>query len=109
MIFRIFCNYDMKMCGPAAPITCDNALRGRHVLALTKHVDCVWGCFCAQGYLRNNYNGRCVLEDDCRDNKAVDFAPQIPGLFKHLGLFGGHATTAAPIHIHNHNEASTGY
>lgn len=96
------------MCGAAAPITCDNALRGRHVLALTKHIDCVWGCFCAQGYLRNNYNGRCVLEDDCRDNKAVDFAPQIPGLFKHLGLFG-HATPAPPpVHIHNHNEASTG-
>lgn len=75
----------MQMCGPAAPITCDNATRGKEIAHLTKHVECVWGCFCAQGYLRNNYNGKCVPEPECRSNKIVDISPQIPGLFKHLG------------------------
>lgn len=51
-------------------------------------VDCVWGCFCAKGYLRNNYNGKCVPEGECRNTKAVDVSPQIPGLFKHLGILG---------------------
>lgn len=56
----------------------------------TKNVDCVWGCYCAQGYLRNNYNGRCIPEGECRSNKVIDIAPQIPGIFystKHLGIF----------------------
>lgn len=70
------------MCGPAAPITCDNALRGDEIIDLTRHIDCVWGCFCAQGYLRNNYNGKCVPENECRNTKSIDISPQIPGLFK---------------------------
>lgn len=72
------------MCGPAAPITCDNALRGEEIMELTRYVDCVWGCYCAQGYLRNNYNGKCVVESECRNTKSVDISPQIPGLFKHV-------------------------
>lgn len=72
------------MCGPAAPITCDNALRGEEISVLTRHVDCIWGCYCAQGYLRNNYNGKCVPENECRNTKSVDISPQIPGLFKHI-------------------------
>lgn len=72
------------MCGPAAPITCDNALREREIVELTKRVECVWGCFCAQGYLRNNFNGKCVPEQECRNTKSVDISPQIPGLFKHI-------------------------
>lgn len=96
------------MCGPAAPITCENTLRAKQILSLTKSVDCVWGCYCAPGYLRSSYNGKCVLEDDCRDNKAVDFAPQIPGLFKHLGLLDP-ASTPKPINIYNHNEKFPGY
>lgn len=71
------------MCGPAAPITCDNALRANEILELTRHVDCVWGCYCAQGYLRNNYNGKCVSENECRNTKFIEISPQIPGLFKH--------------------------
>lgn len=78
------------MCGPAAPITCDNATRGKQVADLTRHVDCVWGCFCAQGYLRNNGNGKCVPESECRSSKIVDVSPQIPGLFKKL--FGHHSS-----------------
>lgn len=73
-----------QMCGPAAPITCDNALRQDEISELTKHVECVWGCFCAQGYLRNNYNGKCVPEQECRNTKSVDISPQIPGQFKHI-------------------------
>lgn len=96
------------MCGPAAPITCDNASRAKYVLSLTKNVDCVWGCFCAQGYLRNNYNGKCVLEDECRDNRAVDFAPQIPGLFKHLGL-DGHATPQPKPQVEIEIDIETGH
>lgn len=72
------------MCGPASPITCDNALRGDAISELTKHVHCVWGCFCAQGYLRNNYNGKCVPENECRNTKTVEISPQIPGQFKHV-------------------------
>lgn len=72
------------MCGPAAPITCDNALRANEILELTRHVKCVWGCYCAQGYLRNNYNGKCVSENECRNTKFIDISPQIPGLFKHI-------------------------
>lgn len=73
------------MCGPAAPITCDNATRGKQIADLTRQVECVWGCFCAIGYLRNNYNGKCVPESECRSNKIVEVSPQIPGLFKHFG------------------------
>lgn len=72
------------MCGPAAPITCDNAIREDEIVQLTKHVECVWGCFCAQGYLRDNYNGKCVPEQECRNTKSIDISPQIPGLFKHI-------------------------
>lgn len=72
------------MCGPAAPITCDNALRANEILELTRHVDCVWGCYCAQGYLRNNYNGKCVAENECRNTKFIEISPQIPGLYKHI-------------------------
>lgn len=72
------------MCGPAAPITCDNALRANEILELTRHVNCVWGCYCAQGHLRNNYNGKCVSENECRNTKFIDISPQIPGLFKHI-------------------------
>lgn len=72
------------MCGPAAPITCDNVLREDEIVQLTKHVECVWGCFCAQGYLRNNYDGKCVPEQECRNTNPIDISPQIPGLFKHI-------------------------
>lgn len=49
-------------------------------------MDCVWGCYCSKGYLRNSYNGKCVAEGSCRNNKIVDVSPQIPGLFmsRHL-------------------------
>lgn len=67
------------MCGPAAPITCDNVQRGDEIIELTKHVDCVLGCFCAQGYFRNNYNGKCVPESECRNTDTVDISPHIPG------------------------------
>lgn len=72
------------MCGPAAPITCDNALRANEILELTRHVACVWGCYCPQGYLRNNYNGKCISENECRNTKFIDISPQIPGLYKHI-------------------------
>lgn len=72
------------MCGTASPITCDNALRGGEIDELTRHVDCVWGCFCAKGYLRNNHNGKCIPESECRSSKSVEISPQIPGLFKHV-------------------------
>lgn len=90
------------MCGPAAPITCDNATRGKEIAQLTKHVECVWNCFCANGYLRNNYNGKCVPESECRSNKIVEVSPQIPGLFKHFGHGAGpviyHAGQYGPGH-----------
>lgn len=72
------------MCGPAAPITCDNALRAKEILEQTRHIDCVWGCYCPQGYLRNNFNGKCVPENECRNTKSIEISPQIPGLFKHV-------------------------
>lgn len=72
------------MCGPAAPITCDNALRKHEIVELTRHIECIFGCFCAQGYLRNNDNGKCVPEKECQDTKSIDISPQIPGLFNHL-------------------------
>lgn len=95
-----------QMCGAAVPITCDNVLRSKEVSSLTRNIDCVWGCYCAQGYVRSNSNGKCILEDECRDNNAVEFALQSPGMFKRLSLYA----TQKPqqIHIHNHNEASTG-
>lgn len=72
------------MCGQAAPITCDNFVRRNEIIEQTRHIGCVLGCFCAQGYLRDNYNGKCVPEQECQNNKSVDISPQIPGLFKHL-------------------------
>lgn len=98
----------MKMCGSAVPITCDNASRAKQILLLTKNVDCVWGCYCAKGYVRSNYNGKCVLEEECHDNKAVEFAPHVPGKFRRLS-HSNRNTPPPEIHIHNHNEASTGY
>lgn len=92
------------MCGPAAPITCDNALRGAEILDLTRHVDCVWGCYCATGYLRNNYNGKCVSENECRNTKSVDILPQIPGLFKHII----HSCTGSGCHNTGNNCGSSG-
>lgn len=86
------------MCGPASPVTCDNALRGHEILELTRHVDCVWGCFCAQGYLRNNHNGKCVPDYECRASKSVEVSPQIPGLFKHVQIQScGHGGCGTPV------------
>lgn len=82
------------MCGPASPITCDNALRGKQIAQLTHGVECIWGCYCATGYLRNNYNGKCIPEGLCRENKIVDVSPQAPGLFK---KFGGHGHGQGPL------------
>lgn len=90
------------MCGPAAPITCDNALREHEIVELTKRVECVWGCFCAQGFLRNNYNGKCVPEQECRNTKSIDISPQIPGLFKHITGCGPKGCGSNHHHHHNH-------
>lgn len=92
------------MCGAAVPITCDNILRSNEVSSLTKNIDCVWGCYCAQGYVRSNSNGECILEDECRDYKSVEFVPQSSGMLKRLKPH----QQPQQIHIHNHNEASTG-
>ncbi|KXJ80744.1 hypothetical protein RP20_CCG023607 [Aedes albopictus] len=47
-------------CGTACPETCDNLGETRPCILL-----CVRGCFCQQGYVRNNATGACVLPCDC--------------------------------------------
>lgn len=79
------------MCGPASPITCDNALRRNNITHVTKLIDCVWGCFCASGHLRSNHNGKCVPETECIKDNHVELSAQVPGVFR-LGFhnhFGG--------------------
>lgn len=45
-------------CGTACPLTCENPTPG----ICTKQ--CVMGCFCDSGYVRNK-KGNCVLVKDC--------------------------------------------
>nr|XP_054765345.1 zonadhesin-like [Lytechinus pictus] len=47
-------------CGTACPKTCDNR---NELIPCTKN--CVVGCFCEEGYVRESVNGPCILETEC--------------------------------------------
>ncbi|XP_063962432.1 zonadhesin-like isoform X2 [Lytechinus pictus] len=47
-------------CGTACPKTCDNR---NELIPCTKN--CVVGCFCEEGYVRESVNGPCIPETEC--------------------------------------------
>lgn len=67
------CNGDEEYkCGSPTPITCDNIQYESLIIKATKPMPCVWGCFCSQGTVRNNINGKCVNKDTCFQNIVED-------------------------------------
>ncbi|KXJ81878.1 hypothetical protein RP20_CCG017355 [Aedes albopictus] len=50
-------------CGTACPATCDSIKRNDGPKICT--ANCVIGCFCDRGYVRNTNSGRCVVAEDC--------------------------------------------
>lgn len=117
-----------QQCGPAVPITCQNVFRMSEIIDKTKDLDCIWGCYCEKGYLRNNDNGQCIPESDCRNsrtNKNIHTSRQLLGVHPVKHLFrppfasnfgicfgfncgGGYSSRPPNIAIHNHNVADTG-
>jgi hypothetical protein len=54
-------NEQFKTCGSSCPITCQNKGNPPQI-CLTL---CGEGCFCREGYVRNEWTGECVLPDKC--------------------------------------------
>ncbi|XP_063895109.1 inducible metalloproteinase inhibitor protein [Helicoverpa armigera] len=64
-------NEEFLLCGSACPFNCSNP-EGPVICS----EDCIEGCFCKAGYLRND-NGTCVTTDQCvepclNDNETYD-------------------------------------
>lgn len=57
-------------------ITCEDLFRQEERAERTEDLDCVWGCHCPKGYLRNN-NGQCVPWANCNNVQNVQVPPQI--------------------------------
>lgn len=57
---------EYNQCGTACPATCDNL--GYAIRCVNK---CVKGCFCQDGYVRNEQTHECVLPSECpvKENK----------------------------------------
>uniref|UniRef100_A0A182NIS6 TIL domain-containing protein n=1 Tax=Anopheles dirus TaxID=7168 RepID=A0A182NIS6_9DIPT len=51
-------NEAYEECGPAVPLTCESRFE-------TCTVDCVPGCFCHDGYIRETAGGACIPSNEC--------------------------------------------
>lgn len=110
------------------PITCENAFKQDEIAERTKNLDCVWGCYCQNGYLQND-DGQCVPLAYCNRRQNVEIAPQISNVFAFRHLFrppypynggcngpscggcnggGCGGNPGHNIEIYNHNVAGTG-
>lgn len=50
-----------ETCGTACPVTCQN----RNDPPTPCTTDCVEGCFCIKGFIRDTQSGQCIPEEDC--------------------------------------------
>lgn len=60
------------------------------IVEQTKNLDCIWGCSCANGYVRKNDNGQCIPESDCLSRpikENIDDSTRILGLDSERHLF----------------------
>ncbi|XP_073846944.1 serine protease inhibitor swm-1-like [Musca autumnalis] len=97
-------NEQYTTCGTACPLTCAKRQPGICTL------QCVIGCQCRQGYLRNN-RGACVRPQDCyfraRDSKLLTMAKvfkQLMLLFAVLALIVAQGFAAPPSKECGENE-----
>ena len=54
-------NEEFTTCGSSCPRTCQNW----NMVELVCPYGCVEGCFCKEGYVRNEGTGECVLPEQC--------------------------------------------
>ena len=57
-------------CGTACPETCDTLLAQDKNRLCT--MNCVPGCFCKYGYVRDTYDNKCVQSFKCREPRDQD-------------------------------------
>eukprot|EP00567_Pseudictyota_dubia_P015119 CAMPEP_0197435122 /NCGR_PEP_ID=MMETSP1175-20131217/2760_1 /TAXON_ID=1003142 /ORGANISM="Triceratium dubium, Strain CCMP147" /LENGTH=198 /DNA_ID=CAMNT_0042964069 /DNA_START=54 /DNA_END=651 /DNA_ORIENTATION=+ len=55
-----------KECGTSCPATCSN----KDTISPCNMM-CVEGCFCAEGYIRENDTGGCILKENCPSNQTT--------------------------------------
>ncbi|KXJ81877.1 hypothetical protein RP20_CCG017354 [Aedes albopictus] len=57
-----------RQCGTACPETCDSIKLDGPIICTA---NCVSGCFCKSGYVRNLDNGRCIFPEYCPSVEKV--------------------------------------